>query len=318
MSSREVELPVSAPRSTREDPEFEARAAKEAPIVLHSLHEFGGVLIDALRIARARRIVEIGGEGGAFTRSLLDVDEATVLCVDPAPSDALRRLAAESPRLELVEGYSPEALDGIDPCAAYIVDGDHCYAVVRRELDAIGAAAPGALIVLHDVGWPCGRRDFYYGPERLPAEDVHPHSFSKGVSVESGELSEHGGISGVGAMAIAETAGGERNGILTAVEDFLAGRPDLAMALIPCIYGVALLYPADAEWAGELRAHLAPYDGLPLLGRLEANRLKLVSRVLDLQGEVERRGRQFDRATEELERRIEELSAENLRLRGES
>src|SRR5689334_9928664 len=133
MSSREVERAVSAPRSTREDPEIEARAAKDSPIVLHSLHEFGDVLIDALRIARPRRIVEIGGEGGSFTRSLLDVDDATVLCVDPAPSDALRRLAAESPRLELVEGYSPEALGGIDPCDAYIVDGDHCYAVVRRE-----------------------------------------------------------------------------------------------------------------------------------------------------------------------------------------
>lgn len=286
--------------------------------MLHSLHEFGEVLLDALRIARPRRILEIGGEGGAFTRSLLDLDEVTVLCVDPAPSDALRRLAVAEPRLELVEGYSPEALDGLDPCDAYIVDGDHCYAVVRRELEAIGAAAPGALIILHDVGWPCGRRDFYYGPERLSAEDVRPHSFSKGVTVDDGELLEHGGISGVGAMAIAETAGGERNGILTAVEDFLAERADLTMALIPCIYGVAVLYPAAADWASALGEHLAPYDGLPLLGRLEANRLRLVTRVLELQGEVERRGRQFDRATAELERRIAELSAENLGLRSAS
>jgi predicted O-methyltransferase YrrM len=315
MSSSHAQRSAPAPRSTRDDPEVEARAAKEAPIVLHSLHEFGDVLLDALRIARPRRILEIGGEGGAFTRSLLDVEDATVVCVDPAPSDALRRLASESSRIELVEGYSPEALDGLEPCDAYIVDGDHCYAVVRRELDAIGSVAPGALVILHDVGWPCGRRDFYYGPERLAPDEVHPHSFSKGVSIESGQLSEFGGISGVGAMAIAEAAGGERNGILTAVEDFLAGRPDLSMAFIPCIYGVAVLYPAEADWAEALRAHMAPFDGSPLLARLEANRLKLLTRVLDLQGEVERRGRQFSRATEELERRIAELSAENLRLR---
>lgn len=320
MAANETDTRPRAPRSTREDPEAEARAAADSPLILHSLDQFGEVLLGALDVVVPRRIVEIGGEGGSFTRSLVawaDRQDAAVLCVDPLPSDDLRRLAADS-RLELVESYSPEALDAVAPCDLYVVDGDHCYAVVRRELEVIAEQAPGACVVLHDVGWPCGRRDFYYGPERLPEEAVHPHSFSRGVSVNGAELIEHGGLSGAGAMAIAERAGGEANGVLTAVEDALAGRDDdMVFALVPCIYGLGFLYPSSAPWARALGEHLRPYDGSPLLATLEANRLALLSRVLEMQGTFEQRGLKFERALEALEAQIARLTAENLRLRSE-
>lgn len=305
-----------APRSTREDPEAEARAAAAAPLNLHSLDAFGEVPLGVLDAVRPSRIVEIGGEGATFTRSLVawaDRNDAAVLCIDPLPSDALRRLARES-RLELVEGYSPDALEGIEPCDLYVVDGDHCYAVVRRELEVIARQSPDACVMLHDVAWPCARRDFYYGPERLPAEDVRPHSFSRGISINGGGMTDKGGLSGAGAMAIAEEAGGERNGVLTAVED---AQGDRELAIVPCIYGLGVLYPPTAPWAPALREFLAPYDGSPLLGNLEANRLQLLDRVLAAQAENERRGAQFDRAIAALEARIAELSAENLRLRGD-
>jgi hypothetical protein len=317
MAASETDTRRQAPRSTREDPEAEARAAAAAPLNLHSLDAFGEVPLGVLDIVRPKRIVEIGGEGATFTRSLVawgDRHDAAVLCIDPLPSDALRRLASDT-RLELVEGYSPEALEGIEPCDLYVVDGDHCYAVVRRELEVIARQSPGACVLLHDVSWPCARRDFYYGPERLPAEDVRPHSFSKGVSVHSGEMAERGGLSGAGAFAIAEAAGGEGNGVLTAVEDM---QGDRELALVPCIYGLGVLYPPLAPWAEALKGFLAPYDGSALLGNLEANRLQLLDRVLALQGQNERRGAEFDRAIAALEERIAQLAAENLRLRGET
>jgi hypothetical protein len=320
MAASETDARPRAPRSTREDPEAEARAAAASPVVLHSLDAFGEVPLGVLDIVRPKRIVEIGGEGATFTRSLVawaDAADAAVLCVDPLPSDALRRLGSET-RLELVEGYSPEALEGIEPCDLYVVDGDHCYAVVRRELEVIARKAPDACVLLHDVAWPCARRDFYYGAERLPEADVRPHSFSRGITVESPEMVDRGGLAGAGAMAIAEEAGGEANGVLTAVEDAMAARDDLVLALVPCIYGLGVLYPQAASWAAPLREFLAPYDGSVLLGNLEANRLQLLTRVLATQGELERRGAAYDRAVAAMEARIAELTAENLRLRSES
>ncbi len=320
MAASETEARPRAPRSTREDPEVEARAAAAAPLNLHSLDAFGEVPLGVLDVVRPKRIVEIGGEGATFTRSLVawgDRNEAAVLCIDPLPSDALRRLASDT-RLELVEGYSPEALEQIAPCDLYVVDGDHCYAVVRRELEVIAGQAPDACVLLHDVAWPCARRDFYYGPERLPEEDVRSHSFTRGISVHDGKMTDRGGLSGSGAMAIAEQAGGEANGVLTAVEDAIAARDDLVLAVVPCIYGMGVLYPQSAPWAGALGDFLAPYDGSALLGNLEANRLQLLDRVLAAQAEAERRGADYDRAVAALEARIASLSAENLRLRGEA
>ena len=316
MAASETDARLRAPRSTREDPEAEARAAAAAPLNLHSLDAFGEVPLGILDAVRPARIVEIGGEGATFTKSLVawaDRHDAAVLCIDPLPSDALRRLASDT-RLQLVEGYSPEALEGIEPCDLYVVDGDHCYAVVRRELEAIAKQNPDACVLLHDVSWPCARRDFYYGPERLPAGDVRPHSFTLGVSVRDGELTGDGGVSGAGAMAIAEEAGGERNGVMTAVED---ARGDRELAVVPCIYGMGVLYPSGAPYAAALKDFLAPYDGSALLGNLEANRLHLLDRVLSAQAENERRGREYDRAVAALEARIAALSAENLRLKAE-
>ncbi len=316
MAAPETNTRHGAPRSTRDDPEAEARAAAAAPLNLHSLEAFGEVPLGVLDVVKPSRIVEIGGEGATFTKSLVawaERNDAAVLCIDPLPSEALRRLAQDT-RLELVEGYSPEALEGIEPCDLYVVDGDHCYAVVRRELEVIAAQAPDACVMLHDVAWPCARRDFYYGPERLPAEDVRPYSFTRGISINGGEMLDVGGLSGAGAMAIAEEAGGERNGVMTAVEDM---RGERELAVVPCIYGLGVLYPGSAPWAGALKDFLAPFDGSALLGNLEANRLQLLDRVLAAQAENERRGAEFDRALAALEARIAALSAENLALRGE-
>ena len=33
---------------------------------------------------------------------------------------------------------------------------------------------PLPLLVLHDVGWPYGRRDLYYDPDDIPASTASP------------------------------------------------------------------------------------------------------------------------------------------------
>ncbi|HYG66940.1 MAG TPA: class I SAM-dependent methyltransferase, partial [Anaeromyxobacteraceae bacterium] len=250
------------------------------------------LLFPALEAAGARSVVEIGSEGGLFTRELarwLSERRGTLTCVDPAPSQAVREVAREFPGVELVEGRSPEALDAITPADAYVLDGDHNYHSVRGELEAIDACCfrrgRAALVVLHDVAWPCARRDQYYAPGALPAYAVHPHAYDRGVTLGDAGTVE-GGFRGMGAFAVALHEGGPRNGVLTAVEDFLSGRDDLAFARLPIVFGLGFLHPRGAPWADALAAAVAPFHEHPVLARMEENRLALYLRVLALQDEV--------------------------------
>jgi len=307
--------------STREEPHVEADEAAALPLLLHSVGLFREILGDLAQVVRPTNIAEIGGEGGLLTKELIaqgDLLDAGVTCVDPAPSAALSELAAGT-RLELVREYSPAAIDALPSCEFVVVDGDHSYVVVREETEKLLARADDAgvpsLIVYHDVCFPCGRRDYYYAPEVLDPKDVHPHRFDTGSSVFSHDPVVGGGMRSRGAMGIAEVAGGEKNGVLTAIEDAIAGRDDLTLRVIPAIFGLGFVYPKDAPWAAEADRILAPLDRSPLIARLERNRLALYATVLDLQDRSSALGRAYDDERAAFESRLADLSGENLRLR---
>lgn len=261
-------------------------------LLLYSLADLRELLFAAFEAVGARSVVEVGSEGGLFTRELarwLSERGGRLACVEPAPTDAVREIANAFARVELIEGRSPEALDATAPADVYLFDGDHNYVTVRAELDVLDArcfrGARQALAILHDVAWPWARRDQYYAPDALPADAVHPHSFDRGVTVGD-EGTVDGGFRGMGAYAVALHEGGPRNGVLTAVEDFLADRDDLVFARIPILFGLGFLYPRGAPWADALTALLGPFTEHPVLARLEENRVALYLRVLALQDEV--------------------------------
>ena len=57
----------------------------------------------------------------------------------------------------------------------------------------------------------------------------------------------------MGYFAWAQHEGGPRNGVLTAIEDFLeekhhSGR-ELGFAEIPAVFGLGILFDLDAEWS---------------------------------------------------------------------
>ncbi len=262
------------------------------PLLLHSLTEHRDVIFDCLEAVGANTAVEVGSEFGGFTTALAQWAQdrgGLAASVEPFPADAIRELAAGSEHFRLVEGRSPHALRELEPADAYIVDGDHTYWTVLGELRTIaelaGEGRPHPLVVLHDVGWPCGRRDTYYAPEALPAEHVHPHSWERGVVPWSGGVVE-GGFRGEGQFAVALEEGGPCNGVLTAVEDYLADRPDLAYAQVPSVFGLGVVYPGAGESGRRLAAVLAPYDRNPHLDRLEQNRLELWLRVVEFQDQL--------------------------------
>ena len=292
----------------------------DEPLLLHSLHEFRDLIFSWLELAGAKNVVEIGSESGVMTRELAEWTaerDGRVYSVEPSPTPDVVGLDERSERFTLVRGRSPDALEGIPPCDAYIVDGDHNYWVVSHELEAIYTGDRAALSILHDVGWPCARRDQYYAPRALPPEAVHPHSWDRGKVLGSSELIA-GGFRGPLDFASAEHEGGPRNGVLTAVEDFMDSREDLHYRHIPAIFGLGVIFPRDAPYAAELERGLEPLHENPLLEKLERNRIRLFLALLEANEGPRALDSARNRLVAEYDSRLSELEAENARLRQEA
>ena len=220
-----------------------------------SMEVFWTLIEPILSTFPAKKICEIGVAEGAFTARLLEwgrVHGCAYVGIDPGVDSAAAELAGDC---EMRKDHSLAVLPALDRCDAYFLDGDHNFFTVRHELALIAGAArgldgrqPGPIVFVHDVGWPWGRRDMYYLPSVVPASARQVWSETLGVSFEGDELVD-GGLREPGRYAIAVAAGGPRNGVLTAVEDFLAGPEgaDWSAIILPVAYGLAILYqPADA------------------------------------------------------------------------
>jgi cephalosporin hydroxylase len=57
----------------------------------------------------------------------------------------------------------------------FFLDGDHSHASVRRELDGIAAAVPGAAILVHDAFFQSSGSGYNVGPHRAIQEAVERH-----------------------------------------------------------------------------------------------------------------------------------------------
>jgi len=258
-------------------------------VLLHSL-TFYADLIRRLAVLPSRPdIVEIGSESGEMSVLLADIAGGRggrLHVVEPVPSSRLRELAASHPHVSIVEAFSPAALAQVPSAGLYLVDGDHNYATVRAELEAIfaGREATNTIAVMHDVGWPSGRRDQYYAPGRLPADVVWPHSFTRGAVLDRNELAAEGrGFRGEGAFAFALHEGGPRNGVRTAIDDVLTERDNLAMLDTPLVFGLGVIADRRSDAWPQIEQLMAPYVGNPTLATMERNRLELFLQVLDLQ-----------------------------------
>nr|WP_179838340.1 class I SAM-dependent methyltransferase [Actinomadura citrea] len=250
-------------------------------------------------------VVEVGVESGQVSALYADLG-ATVHCVEPAPGEELRAVLDGDPRLNLVEGLSPAVLPDLPVADLYILDGDHNHAVVRDELAWIMANAPDAVVVLHDVLWPCGRRDFYYQPSPLAPQDAHPAT-TDGPTVWHDELTPAGFV-GDGAYTVAERAGGPRNGVLTAVEDALDAAPGWRFEIVPAVFGFGVLARTSAPGTDTLFEALRPYTSSHLLAALENNRIALYTRVLQLQYEATARTEDATRLTETVNAQQQEIA----------
>ena len=263
-------------------------------LLIHSMAMFGEIIFDALNIADARTIVEIGTEAGGTSRMLADRTArvgGSLTCIDPAPRQEFTDWLAQTPGVAFIPGTSLDAIPNLSNVDAWLIDGDHNWYTVYHELTAIDRLTRrdgrALFVLLHDVGWPCARRDTYYMPDRIPAEFRQPFDYDSGMVPGHAGLLPGRGFRGMGSFAAAKAEGGPRNGVLTAVEDFLeeqldAGR-ELGFAEIPGVFGLGVVFDLDAAWSGAMADLLAPFHCNSLLTALENNRLANYLRVLDYQ-----------------------------------
>jgi hypothetical protein len=256
-----------------------AEANRDAEPSAASLAGFTDLLMPCLDAVGARSVIEVGAYEGEFTRDLVAWAERSggrVSAIDPEPRPELVELAERSARLELIGQPSISALRELPAADALFIDGDHNHFTVLSELRLIAERAGAArmpLVALHDVSWPHARRDTYYAPDRIPERHRQPLAHDVRLAP---------GIPGVARMGLhfewaAEHEGGSRNGVLTAVEDFMAEARGLRLAVVPVFFGLGILWAEDAEWSEAIARIVDPWDRSPILERLEAARLAQIA-----------------------------------------
>lgn len=235
-------------------------------------------------------IVEIGSESGKMTARLIEfarIHDARVHAIDPNPRfdvDAWRRDTAGAFVMHRLP--SLVALPAVDAFDVVLIDGDHNWYTVLHELRLIeqlckDASRPLPLIVLHDVAWPYGRRDLYYDPESIPDDYRQPWA-RKGISPTSSELLAVGGYNAN--LCNAKHEGGPRNGVLTAVEDYLASTSEpMELVRIPAVFGLGILLPAALAQARPQVAERVRVWGRPelcsFLDRMEMARITMLMQL---------------------------------------
>ena len=246
-----------------------------------SLAQMTELIRPCLDAAAVQSVAEIGAFAGDLTRVLVQwaaAAGARVTAIDPAPQAGLVALAEDHPELELIRRTSLEALPEIPMPDAIIIDGDHNYYTVRRELALIAQRASGAelpVLLFHDVRWPHGRRDDYFDPQQIPAADRHPVAGAAG-GIYPGDPGVRPG--GLPYPRSAAHEGGPRNGVLTAIEDFIAEHDGVRLAVVPAFFGFGVAWHTDRPGSAELARILDPLDANPVLDRLEANRVEHLAR----------------------------------------
>lgn len=194
--------------------------------------------------SRYRNICEIGAQYGKNTSKLLEVDSVMITVIDPCLDEDLCKKYQGNQRIQVYKEISLEALQrSNERFDCILIDGDHNWYTVYNELKTIherGLIKEGGTIFFHDVGWPYGRRDMYYQPELIPEEFTHPYE-RKGVVHGQSELSDAQGINAHVCNATYE--GGPKNGVLTAIEDFLKeNRSKYAFFYVNAEYGLGALF----------------------------------------------------------------------------
>jgi len=238
-------------------------------------------------------VVEIGVYRGAITKLALRATAergAIVHAIDPAPQEAFDAEGLQQEygdRFVLHRALSLDALPEIRGADVVLIDGDHNWYTVYNELQTIARVAeedgrPFPLTLMHDVEFPYAERDMYYFPETIPEEHRQPTGLG-GMAIGRDELIEDGGLNAGSHNAL--VAGGPRNGVMTAVRDFLSEvQAPVRFKTVIGFFGLGVLYDErQLEARPVLRERIDELDSPEWLReqcrRIEHGRLLALTRL---------------------------------------
>lgn len=260
------------------------------------------VIQPVLEIIQPKTIVEIGSDQGHNTENLLEYcqqQNAKLHVIDPWPKYEISDWEEEYGELVVFHlSLSLNALPLIEQCDLVLIDGDHNWYTVFNELKLIEKLSdkqsqPFPLILLHDIGWPYGRRDIYYSPETIPDAYRNPYQ-KKGMQPGTPNLLETGGLNSHIYNAIDENS--LENGGLTAIEDFLKKtEQSIELIQVPGLHGLGILVSLTLK---QQNAKLAKFlETLSLPPEVE----KLIDRIEQVRLEAEIERKEYEAALEEAE-----------------
>ena len=205
------------------------------------------VVAPLVKVSGAKRVLEIGALRGETTALMFEQlgEDSELHVIDPLPQFDPAEHEREFPgRYVFHRALSLDVLGDLPAFDVALIDGDHNWYTVFHELKQLhetarNAGQPLPICVLHDVAWPYGHRDLYYEPSQIPEEFRQPWE-RKGMAPGYYRLLEQGGLNAE--LANAVQAGGPRNGVMRALEDFLEDY-DRAhrMVLLPFYFGLAIV-----------------------------------------------------------------------------
>lgn len=263
----------------------------ERNLLIHSMATYASLTLPILEAVNATTIAEIGAEHGGHSKLLyewLKARNGKLISIDCNPSQSfVDWVTTAKDVIDYMPYPSLTALSQVGTADAWFIDGDHNWYTVYHELKAIREKSRSQnrplLIFLHDVSWPWGRRDLYYSPSSIPENFCHPHTWDKGVTLDNPGVIE-GGFRGMGQFAAALKEGGPRNGVLTAVEDFLKEhKGEFCFAHIPAVFGLGVLFDFAHPQAEQIATIVSPFHNNTLLQEMEISRLLNYLKVLEWQ-----------------------------------
>ncbi len=200
--------------------------------------------------ARPAIVLVAGGGDATLVAHLLDALQpwdGSLHVADPNPGFDIAATRQRAGDRLVVHNANPADTLGLLPVPdLLLLDPDPNYATVQHLLHAAQAQAARLgqsfpVTLLANSFWPHGRRDCYTDPAAIPAFFRHPHE-KAGLRPYQARPAASSGLFADRFHASAEH--GPRNGVLTALEDFVSAAAGTIAALsLPFHHGLSLIYP---------------------------------------------------------------------------
>ncbi|MXP10467.1 hypothetical protein [Pseudoblastomonas halimionae] len=204
------------------------------------------------------------------------VDRVSVIGpIDPITSDVLAEFEESGGALEILDcacGASPFSTGvgfraWIMPTVANYYDAYRLLYGIRAM--CVTQSTP-FLVLRPQLASASARRDYYGGMPEVPKAWRHCSE----TCLIHGEAIERATVNG-----------GLRNGVVTAIEDFIQEMWDegtaLAYSCLPPIGGFCALFDVDADWAAELAYRLTKFDHKPNIAAMSEKDLKNYLEIVD-------------------------------------